>query len=385
MRSPSLRLLCCVSLLLGLVDAAQAQSKKPAAATRVEDADADFAIQGEYAGTIAWNGYWQAVGLQVVALGNGQFSALLYPGGLPGNGYNGSAKTELTGQRQDDGALLTGGDLQVQLKPGYTATVTSAAGGHLGFLQPMRRYSPTTGARPPANARILFDGTDTGALKNAKISEEGLLQVGAETVEPVTDFILHGEFKTPYMPTARGQARGNSGFYLQRRYEVQVLDSFGLEPAFNEAASLYRFRAPDMNMSFPPLAWQTYDIHFTAARFNDAGEKVSPARITVWHNGVIVQNNLELENKTGGGRPEGPEPLPILFQNHSDPVEFRNMWLVDTTPASSTTATSVTHAVPTTTCGQAAACCPQTTACCTQATTCRPAKSPRLGLFRRAR
>lgn len=304
------------------------------AVTRVEEADADFAVQGEYTGPVWWQGCFRQVGLQIVALGEGQFEAMLYPGGLPGNGYDGTVKTRLAGRRTDSGVTLAADGVQVVWQPGRALLVTDAGHRSLGYLQPMRRYSSTTGARPPANARILFNGTDTGLLKNTKISEAGLLQIGAETVDPVTDFTLHAEFKTPYMPHARGQARGNSGFYLQKRYEVQVLDSFGLEPAFNEAAALYRFKAPDMNMSFPPLSWQTYDIHFTAARFDADGNKTAKARITVWHNGVVVQNNVELDNKTGGGSVEGPNPLPILFQNHGNPVEFRNVWLVEHAAAS---------------------------------------------------
>lgn len=359
--------LCLAILLQG----GDAKPSKPTAVTRVSEADEDFAIQGEYTGTLVWQGCWQPVGLQVVALGSGKFQALLYPGGLPGNGYNGATKTELKGQRDGAAATLSGEGVQVRLQAGLAVTVSNAAGGHLGYLQPMHRYSSTQGARPPAHAKVLFNGTDTGLLKNVQISEEGLLQIGAETVDPVGDFYLHGEFKTPYMPAALGQARGNSGFYLQRRYEVQVLDSFGLEPAFNEAASLYRFKSPDMNMSFPPLSWQTYDIQFTSARFNDAGEKIAKARITVWHNGVVVQNNVELDNKTGGGRPESPELLPILLQNHGNPVEFRNLWLVDTTPAPVTaTAGCVTTCVPS-----------------TPATCCQPCgqRSKGLGLFRRSR
>jgi hypothetical protein len=121
---------------------------------------------------------------------------------------------------------------------------------------------------------------------------------------------------------------------------VQVLDSFGLEPQNNEAGGLYKFKAPDLNLSFPPLSWQTYDIHFTAAKFNDAGEKTAKARITVWHNGFVIHNNVELENKTGGGSQEGPQALPILFQNHGTPVEFRNVWLVDRSAAPATIARS---------------------------------------------
>ena len=176
---------------------------------------------------------------------------------------------------------------------------------------------------------MLFDGKNTDRLKNAKVTADGLLEIGCETKEPVQNFTLHAEFRTPYMPYARGQARGNSGFYLQKRYEVQVLDSFGLELQFNDCASLYRFKTPDLNMSFPPLSWQTYDIDFTAPKFDADGKRIAKGRITVRHNGIVVHNNLELENKTGGGSVEGPNPLPILVQNHSNPVHFRNVWLID--------------------------------------------------------
>ncbi len=81
-------------------------------------------------------------------------------------------------------------------------------------------------------------------------------------------------------------------------------------------------------MAFPPLVWQTYDIQFRAARFNEAGEKTESAQLTVYHNGVAIHTNYELTNKTGAGQPEGPAAMPILLQNHSDPVRFRNVWLV---------------------------------------------------------
>jgi hypothetical protein len=309
------------------------------AATDRSQADADFAIQGEYSGAICWQGYSQTVGLQVVALGDGQFEALVYPGGLPGNGYAHGAKTKLAGQRESTGVVLRGEQIAATLQPGYAVTVTGAAGQPLGYLQPMHRYSSTQGASPPPGAVVLFDGRDTGKLKNAKISPEGLLQIGAETVDSYRDFTLHAEFKTPYMPYARGQGRGNSGFYLQKRYEVQVLDSFGLEPQNNDAGGLYKFKAADMNLCFPPLSWQTYDIQLTAARFDDAGKKTANACITVRLNGFVIHNHVSLENKTGGGSQEGPSALPILFQNHGNPVEFRNVWLVDHSAAATIAAT----------------------------------------------
>lgn len=295
----------------------------------ITQVDADFAIQGEYTGTIAWNGYYRAVGLQAVAQGDGKFMGRLYPGGLPGNGYLSGPTTALSGGREGDAVKLSGDGVQFQLQAGRAVTATDSSGRCLGYLQPMHRYSLTTGSAPPYGAVVLFDGKDTSKLKNAKVSDKGLLQIGAETVDSYRDFSLHAEFKTPYMPKATGQARGNSGLYLQKRYEVQVLDSFGLEPQFNDAASLYRFKAPDLNMCFPPLSWQTYDIDFTSPRFDETGKRTVKGRITVRHNGVVVQNNLELENKTGGGSQEGPNPLPILFQNHGNAVEFRNIWLID--------------------------------------------------------
>ena len=305
--------------------------------TDLAQVDADFHLQGEYTGCVLFSdGYQRTVGLQVVALGDGNFEALWYQGGLPGNGYDGSSRRKLSGKRTNAETELTGDGLTVELQSNSAAVVKNSVGGVLGSLQPQHRYSLTEGAAAPANALVLFDGKNIDHLKNAKITPDGLLEIGAETKEPVQNFTLHAEFRTPYMPYAKGQARGNSGFYLQKRYEVQVLDSFGLELQFNDCASLYRFKAPDLNMSFPPLSWQTYDIDFTAPRFNAAGERIAKGRITVRHNGVVVHNNLELENKTGGGSPEGPNPLPILLQNHGNPVHFRNIWLINHDTAAST-------------------------------------------------
>ena len=297
--------------------------------TDLSQVDPDYHIQGEYVGSIPLSGYCRPIGLQVVARGHGEFEALLYRGGLPGNGFDGSLRLKLTGSWIDDRVVLGGEDLVVILQIGYAAVVKNSAGQRLGFLQPVKRLSPTLGAIPPANAIILFDGKNTERLTNAKVTPDGLLEIGCETKESFQNFTLHGEFRTPYMPQARGQSRGNSGFYLQKRYEVQVLDSFGLELQFNDCGSLYKFKAPDLNMSFPPLRWQTYDICFNAPRFSADGQRICKARITVRHNGVLIHDRLELENKTGGGSVEGPNPLPILLQNHGNPVHYRNLWLID--------------------------------------------------------
>jgi hypothetical protein len=147
----------------------------------------------------------------------------------------------------------------------------------------------------------------------------------------VGDFHLHLEFRTPYKPFARGQHRGNSGVYIQRRYEVQVLDSFSLSGEANECGGLYRMKTPEVNMCLPPLSWQTYDIDFTAAKFDADGKRIAKARLTVVHNGEVIHDDFELPNKTGAGRKESPEPLPIWLQGHGNPVQFRNIWIVERT------------------------------------------------------
>lgn len=306
-----------------------AEQRRRFAVTDLNQVDADYHNQGEYGGDVLFEGCRRQIGLQVMALGDGKFDALLYRGGLPGNGYDFSSIVKLSGSRSGDQVILTGDNLIVYLQTGYAGVVKTAAGVRLGFLQPMKRLSQTLGLRPPSNAIVLFDGRNTDQLVGAKVTPDGLLESGFETKSVFQNFTIHGEFRVPYMPYARGQDRGNSGFYLQRRYEVQVLDSFGLESKFNDCAALYRFKTPALNMCFPPLRWQTYDIVFNGAKFAADGKKICKARVTVLHNGVMVHNQLELENKTGGGKVEGPDPLHILFQNHRNPVHYRNLWIVD--------------------------------------------------------
>lgn len=297
------------------------------AITNPADADEDFQFQGEYLGTLRLpHGQLERTGLQVVAQGDGKFIATQMRGGLPGNGWNERELLELDGQREGNRTILSSGDYQITLHADKAAVVNSE-GLALGSLARVERRSGTEGLLPGPFATILFDGTSLDHLRNAKINDEGYLMVGPITAEPVEDFRMHLEFRLPYMPYARGQARANSGVYIQRRYEVQILDSFGLRPQFNDGASMYRTQPPNMNMGFPPLRWQTYDIYFTAARFDDEGNRIAQARITVLHNGIKVHDNFALPNKTGAGQKEAANPLPTLFQDHGNPVVFRNIWI----------------------------------------------------------
>jgi hypothetical protein len=130
------------------------------------------------------------------------------------------------------------------------------------------------------------------------------------------------------MPTAEGQARGNSGVYIQDCYEFQVLDSFGLEGKNNECGGLYSMIEPKVNMCFPPLSWQTYDFDFTAPKF-DGDKKIANANVTLRHNGVVIYDKLEIPKLTPGGRSAEGAIGPLMLQNHGNPVVYRNIWVVE--------------------------------------------------------
>ena len=115
--------------------------------------------------------------------------------------------------------------------------------------------------------------------------------------------------------------------YIQQRYEVQILDSFGLTGEPNQCGGSYRQQSPDINMCYPPLAWQTYDIYFRAARWDGQGNKIRNALITVVHNGQPIHGDYSIPTKTGAGKAEGPQAMPILLQDHGNPVHFRNVWI----------------------------------------------------------
>jgi hypothetical protein len=291
--------------------------------------DKNYQLLGEYAGTIETPGNPpQPFGLQVRPLGGDRFEARQYTGGLPGQeGFSGQSQS-LIGFRAGDALILSGATWAVFVDRDQ-CRVIDREGNRLGELARVVRTSPTLGAEPPAGATVLFDGTNTEQFIAGKMTKDGWLLPGADIKPMFQDFNLHLEFKLPYMPGETGQDRGNSGCYLHSRYEVQILDSFSEATTFNGCSSLYRQRSPDLNMCFPALQWQTYDIAFTAPRWAADGTKLHHARITVWHNGVKTHDNVAIENKTGAGKIEEPSLLPIRLQDHHDPVRFRNIWIID--------------------------------------------------------
>ncbi len=312
--------------------AAIAQQRIPGkgpAYTEIPADDPNFTLMGEYVGEITTGeSETRTLGLQIRAIGADEFDAVTFFGGLPGQEKHEAAPSRLIGRRSGDFVVLSGGPWAVFVEK-ERCLVVDRKGATLGTLERIERTSPTLLALPPQGATVLFDGTNIDQFTKAQMTEDGLLMQGADINPMFQDFNIHVEFRLPYMPEAQGQNRANSGVYLQSRYECQILDSFTQDLLINGAGALYQFRAPSVNACLPPLVWQTYDIQFTAPRWAADGTKIRNARITSWLNGVKVQDDVELPNKTGAGKMEEPVLLPSRLQDHGDPVRFRNVWVVD--------------------------------------------------------
>lgn len=317
MKSVSLILICIVTT------SCLAQNGAPAYVSRKAAGD-DWKIQGEYTGELADGNKW---GAQVVATGKGAFQAIGFEGGLPGDGWRGERGQILKGKLKDGSVRMDADEFYI-IADGKTLRVFGSSDDtEYGALDRVIRKSKTLGAKPADGAIVLFDGTSTDQWKNAKLVQKKLLgPTNCFTREKFGDHTLHIEFRTPFMPLSTGQGRGNSGVYVQSRYEIQVLDSFGLEGKDNECGGIYKVSKPKVNMCYPPLTWQTYDIDFTAAKW-DGDKKVANAKLTVRHNGVVIHQDLELPTHTPGRHRESPEPDSLFLQDHGNPVAYRNIWI----------------------------------------------------------
>ncbi len=303
--------------------------------TNPKNADADFAIQGEYTGEVDTGDEKDKFGIQVIALGDGKFRAVGYHGGLPGDGWNGEDPVRVEAERSDDGSVRFKDKHGAgTIKDGVMLIDLKDDGSVDGKLPRVIRKSPTLGKMPPEGAAVLFDGKESVKnWKGGKLSDDGFLMQGTTSKQTFGSHKLHIEFLLPYQPQDRGQGRGNSGIYVQGRYEVQMLDSFGLEGKHNECGGIYSVKDPDANMCYPPLSWQTYDIEYTAAKFDDKGKVTANPRMTVRHNGVVVHKDVELPGErstTAAPSKPGPAPGPVYVQNHGCPVRYRNIWVVET-------------------------------------------------------
>jgi hypothetical protein len=293
-------------------------------------AGVDFSLQGEYVGELDDI----KLAVQVYANGDGQFTIKMLRGGLPGAGAEMDRVRELKG-KLEEGKVKFGDDKgQGVLEEGK---ITATSGGREMTLKKVSRTSPTVGAKPPEGATVLFDGKnldgwtkpDGKTAASWQLLDDGVMQVKGGDILSKAKFgacTIHVEFRLPFMPRATGQGRSNSGVYVQNRYEVQVLDSFGLKGLNNECGGIYTLAAPKVNMCLPPLAWQTYDIDFTPAVFAE-GKKTKNAVITVKHNGVVIHENFELKGNCPGGMAEGADAGGIRLQDHGNPVQYRNIWV----------------------------------------------------------
>ena len=320
------------ALLLGLIASTSAMNlesvmgqEKPNPKLSFLDgkaAGADFQIQGEYLGKLGD----LTIGAQVIARGNGKFDVVAYRGGLPGAGYDPSTEKMKFVFETKDGVTKS-------VDPGHQTTIANGVisvkhGDITGELKRLHRESPTLAKSPPEGSLVLFNGSNADQWEPAKLEDGGLMGVGTRTKKNFENYTLHLEFRSPFMPNATGQGRGNSGMYLGDQYECQILDSFGLDGADNECGGIYQNAKPKVNMCFPPLSWQTYDVDFTAAKFDSDGKVTAPARVTIKHNGVLIHDNIELKPTPGGGRSD-QKPGAIFLQDHGDAVRFKNIWIVE--------------------------------------------------------
>lgn len=297
-----------------------------------------------------WEGKWSEqeekdpfLGAQIIARGNDTYQINL----VPELDNRGEPYVETT-VKVKDGKLtfksgkyygtvtpeeFTGG--KIEEDPAKSATFS---------LKHVVRPSPNLGTPPPEGAVVLFDGTSLDAWENDPAGPWGIRDGLLMPVHPegkalvsrqlFNDVIAHIEFRLPYLPEKTGQERGNGGVFFLGEYEVQVLDSYGLPGYFQECGALYKVSPPQVNMCRPPNVWQSYDIEFTAPKFDAQGRQIANPRITVNHNGKLIHHDEEIPlvptnsyKDRIGLHPKGPGHFQL--QAHRNHVQYRNIWVLE--------------------------------------------------------
>lgn len=244
--------------------------------------------------------------------------------------------------------------LHFSLKAGIF--ILSLFTGHLSFAQTKFQpqdteyYSPkirtvtTEPNKAPSDALVLFDGSNLSqwvSSHDTNTNAQWTIQKGILTVKPQSgniqtkenfeDFQLHLEWQSPLVVKGEGQGRGNSGIFLQGKYEIQILDNNDNLTYINgQAGSLYKQKPPLVTASKKGGEWHTYDILYTAPRFNKDGILIKKGIVTLIHNGIVVQYNTQIEGTTeyiGLPKITAHGPGPIILQDHGDLVNFRNIWI----------------------------------------------------------
>ncbi|MGA2257976.1 MAG: DUF1080 domain-containing protein [Thermoguttaceae bacterium] len=337
------------SIILAVTTLAAIVGAGPGAATADALAEAD--VQGLYEGTGKDAAGEFRMEVRVVAQGNGNYNVFvrqIRDGGK-------ITRAELTGKTADDAVTVAGKTAGGVWKGVYAAGVIRGECGSSGTFEIRRveRKSPTLGKTPPPGAFVLLDGKNFSKLVRANgtdihpdtkdIGKDGSIQIPSGGMNSRRSFAgsldLHVEFLIPFMPSAHGQGRGNSGVFLPNGDEIQVLDSFG-EPTYlgGGCGGVYAYADPDVMetieslkgkpeckftlASAPPLQWQTYDIEYRVETTD--GKPLGKPRVTVYHNGIKIHENCEIRSPSPGESPKGK----LHFQDHGNPVRFRNIWVV---------------------------------------------------------
>ncbi len=304
-------------------------------------APVDDKLMGEYTGTLALGGVKGPGVAQVIAEGKGMYRAALMRELWKTDPNIKQFRVEMTGKVGADGRVkLAGGGWTGLLVASKMVSARADNGDTFDGDRYNERKSPTLGAKPPAGAIVLLPFKPGAKPSMAEWSnaswrplDSGAMEVGRGTNFTKRKFgsaRFHVEFRCPYEPTKRGQGRGNSGVYFQRRYEVQVLESFGLKSRSNDCGSIYKVANTKINACLPPLKWQTYDVEFTAAKTGPDGKLIRRPMMTVRHNGILTHKDQPLPGKTTAAAASGLIAKDsLMLQDHRNKVQYRNIWVVE--------------------------------------------------------